>query len=90
MKRVALGLAAFYVVCAAAAAVAGGEYVLITLLVALVPIALVLLLFAVARGKTANAADGAPGIGTDTATPLGDTSEHSTAERVAQPDRRSA
>ena len=48
-----------------------------------------LLLFTVARGKTANA-NGAPGIGTDTATPLGDTSEHSTAERVARPDRRSA
>ena len=58
--------------------------------VALVPIGLVLLLLTVARGKTANAANGAPGIGTDTATPLGDTSEHSTAERVAQPDRRSA
>lgn len=88
MKRVALGLAAFYVVCAAAAALAGGEYVLITLLVALIPTVLVLLLFTVARGRTANAGDGSPGIGTDTRTPLGDTSEHSTAERVAQPNGR--
>jgi peptidoglycan/LPS O-acetylase OafA/YrhL len=94
------GIAAFYLVCAAVAAIADPTYAVIALLVGLIPAAAALLLMASMRSKTAagrnrpqdatRAAgdDAMPGIGMDHATPLGDTSEHSDAERVAQPDRR--
>jgi hypothetical protein len=97
----ALGaIAAFYVVCAAAGAVAGSTYAVIAVLAGLVPAAAALLLIATMRSKSAAGShgthdatratsdDGAPGIGMDHETPLGDTSEHSDAERVAEPDRR--
>jgi hypothetical protein len=88
-----IAVGVFYILCAAAAAFAGAQYVLITLLVALIPASGALLLIARSRSKarTASGADGrdaAPGIGFDSETPLGDTSEHSTAERVGRPDRR--
>jgi MFS family permease len=41
-----------------------------------------------AQREHTGADDGAPGIGMDHDTPLGDTTEHSDTERVAQPDRR--
>jgi hypothetical protein len=62
-------------------------------------LAAVLILFATARSKTAageagprdltraDADDAAPGIGMDRETPLGDTTEHSDAERVAEERR---
>lgn len=90
---------AFYVLCAAAA-IAGGRYVLAALGAAVIPLTAAALLVATGRSKTVGSharrqevdadADDAtfPGIGMDDATPLGDTSEHSDAERVAQPDRR--
>jgi hypothetical protein len=72
----------------------------IALLAGLIPASAALLLLATMRSKTAagttvpqdetraDGDDGAPGIGMDHETPLGDTTEHSDAERVAQPDRR--
>jgi hypothetical protein len=94
------GVAAFYIVCAGAAAIADPTYAVIALLAGLVPASAVLLLIATMRAKTAATSDrpedlsradhgdGAPGIGMDLETPLGDTTEHSDAERVAQPDTR--
>jgi hypothetical protein len=90
---------AFYVICAIAASLAGGAYAVATMVAGLIPLTAVALLTATARAKTAG--DGAglrdlaaesgdpfPGIGADSATPLGDSPEHSTAERVAQPRPR--
>jgi hypothetical protein len=79
---------AFYVVCAAAAALfAGGWFAIAALAAGLIPLTAAMLIVAVARSKTAPG-DGAPrettsddhtdpfpGIGLDDATPLGDTPE---------------
>jgi small-conductance mechanosensitive channel len=87
-------LALFYAATAAAAAVSGTQYVVAALLASLIPFSAAFLLLATTREKSvldgdaavdASAADrddAAPG------TPLGDTPEHSDAERVATPDRR--
>jgi hypothetical protein len=94
------GIAAFYLVSAGVAAIADPTYAVIALLAGLVPASAALLLMATMRSKTAAGAgppedetsaaadDDVPGIGMDHETPLGDTTEHSDAERVAQPDRR--
>jgi hypothetical protein len=86
-----LGL--YYVVTAAAAAFAGTKYVPAALLASMIPFSAAFLLLATARekshtGSAVSSRDSAPGIGMDDGTPLGDTPEHSDAERVAQPDRR--
>jgi hypothetical protein len=94
-------LAAFYLVAAAAGALAGGKYAVAAMLAALIPLSAVLVLMATVRAKTVTGQDGGavettrrasrdpfPGIGADDETPLGDTTEHSDAERVAQPDPR--
>jgi hypothetical protein len=92
--------ATFYVLCAAAAVISGGQYVLAAILAGFIPLTAATLLTATARAKTAGDgdhprdvtgaahADPYPGIGIDDATPLGDTPEHSDAERVAEPDPR--
>jgi hypothetical protein len=94
------GIAAFYLVCAGAAAIADPTYAVVALLPGLILASAALLLVARMRSKSvagtggsqdaARAAsdDAAPGIGIDRETPLGDTSEHSDAERVAKPGRR--
>jgi hypothetical protein len=94
------GVAVFYLICAAVAAVADPTFALIALLAGLIPASAVLLLFAIVRSKTEPGEEGprdrtagdrddaAPGIGMDRETPVGDTPEHSDAERVAEPDRR--
>lgn len=94
------GIAVFYLVTAAAGAIADPTYAVIALLVALVPASAALLLLATMRSKTAAGTagprdqsrtasdDAVPGIGMDHETPLGDTTEHSDAERVGKPDRR--
>jgi drug/metabolite transporter (DMT)-like permease len=86
-------LALFYVVVAVAAAFAGTRYVPAALLASLIPFSAAFLLLAMTRQKSHTASsvsnrDGTPGIGMDDGTPLGDTPEHSDAERVARPDRR--
>jgi peptidoglycan/LPS O-acetylase OafA/YrhL len=85
--------ALFYIVAAAAAALAGGKYVIAALGASIVPLTAAALLVATTRSKPAGGdtehEDPYPGIGPDDDTPLGDTSEHSDAERVAEPDRRS-
>jgi hypothetical protein len=95
-----IGLAGFYLVNAAVATVAGPEYTIAVLVAGLIPASAALLMLTTMGRKThtsragardaAAAAhdDPAPGIGMDDETPLGDTSEHSDAERVATPDRR--
>jgi hypothetical protein len=95
-------LAAFYAIAAVVAAIAGTEYAVAAMLASLIPYSAALLLFATARGKTVekqarrrDVSAGAdrdpwPGIGADDATPLGDSPEHSDAERVATPDDRRA
>jgi hypothetical protein len=91
--------AVFYVLCAAAALAAGGEYAGAALGAGLIPLTAATLLTATARAKTVGPEDARrettaaahvdpyPGIGMDDATPLGDTPEHSDAERVARPGR---
>jgi hypothetical protein len=90
---------AFYVICAIAASAVGSAYAVAATVAGLIPLTAVALLTATARAKTARGEDGLrdrsvesddpfPGIGADTATPLGDTPEHSTAERVSQPRPR--
>jgi hypothetical protein len=85
--------AAFYVAAGAAAALAGGVYVLAAAAAALIPLAAAALIVSTARNKAAANGDDHdpfPGIGPDDDTPLGDTSEHSDAERVGRerrPDR---
>jgi hypothetical protein len=93
-------LAVFYVVCAAVSLIAGAKYMIAAIGASLIPLTAVALLIATTRAKTVGSDDarretttGAsedpfPGVGMDDETPLGDTPEHSTAERVAQPDRR--
>ena len=92
--------AVFFVLAGAFAALSGGKYVIAAVGVSLIPLSAVALIVATTRAKTAGdgggrreqtAADGDdpfPGMGMDDATPLGDTTEHSEAERVAQPDDR--
>lgn len=92
-KWIMAGLALSYVVVAVAAAFAGTRYVPAALLASLIPFSAAFLLLATTRQKSHSRSsvshrDGSPGIGMDDATPLGDTPEHSDAERVAQPDRR--
>jgi len=82
--------AAFYVAAGAAAALAGGMYVLAAAAAAMIPITAAALIVASARKKPAAEGDHEdpfPGIGPDDDTPLGDTSEHSDAER-AEPEGR--
>jgi hypothetical protein len=90
----------FYVLCAAAGSIEGGKYAGAALAAGLIPLTAVTLLTATARAKTtggddarvettrAAARDPFPGIGADDETALGDTTEHSDAERVARPDDR--
>jgi len=92
--------AAFYVACAAAALAAGGTYAVAALCAGMIPLTAATLLTATARAKTVRDGDARrdttaeahedpfPGIGVDDASPLGDTPEHSDAERVAEPDER--
>jgi hypothetical protein len=92
--------AVFYALTAAAAALSGGKYVIAALAVALIPLTATALIVASTRVKTAAGDDGRrdgaaadsedpfPAMGMDDATPLGDTAEHSEAERVATPDHR--
>jgi hypothetical protein len=93
--------AAFYVLCAIVALFAGGAYAIAAIGAGLIPLTAATLITATARAKTSAAGgerrdaaasdhtDPFPGIGADDSTPLGDTPEHSDAERVATPDRRS-
>jgi hypothetical protein len=84
-------VAAWYVVNAIAAAIAGGKYVIAALGASIIPLTAAALLIASVRTKTAQGTshqDPAPGIPLDDETPLGDTTEHSDAERVAKPDPR--
>jgi hypothetical protein len=90
----------FYVVCAATALLAGEIYAIAAVGAGLIPLTAVTLITATARAKTvgddaarrdatsAEHTDPFPGIGVDDTTPLGDTPEHSDAERVAKPDPR--
>jgi len=91
---------AFYVLCTVAASAAGGAYAVAALAAGLIPLTAVTLITATARARTESAggvrrdtaaaehADPFPGLGIDDGTPLGDTPEHSEAERVGKPDRR--
>jgi hypothetical protein len=91
--------AAFYLLCALVALLTGGAYAIAALAAGLIPFTAATLITATARAKTSvdgerrdatssEHTDPFPGIGADDATPLGDTPEHSDAERVAAPDRR--
>jgi hypothetical protein len=84
------GVAAFYVIAGAAAGAAlGAGYAVAALAAGLIPATVVALVIATARRKSTSAGaevrdaaagdgdDALPGIGADTATALGDTSEHS-------------
>lgn len=84
--------AVFYVLCAIVALVSGGAYAIAALAAGLIPLTAATLIVATARAKTTPAGEDAsasghedpfPGIGADDSTPLGDTPEHSDAERVA-------
>jgi hypothetical protein len=91
---------AFYIVCAIAASIAGGAYAVAAIVAGLIPFTAATLITATNRAKTVGdgesmrdttpeaSDDPFPGIGADDETALGDTPEHSDAERVAQPDRR--
>jgi peptidoglycan/LPS O-acetylase OafA/YrhL len=99
-KWVLAAVVGFYAINTAVAAIAGTKYVFASVLASLIPISGALLLMATMRAKSAQAGgrpldptaadaeDASPGIGMDDDTPLGDTPEHSDAERVATPDRR--
>jgi peptidoglycan/LPS O-acetylase OafA/YrhL len=92
--------AVFYVAVATAAAFSGSRYVMAAVAAAGIPLAAAALIVATSRSKTAGSDDARgdttaaddddplPGIGMDENTPLGDTAEHSDAERVAAADRR--
>jgi hypothetical protein len=94
------GVVAFYAIAVGVAAVAGWQYAGVAILASLFPLAAASLLIATTRTKSTgadddpddvtatNRGDSLPGIGMDSETPLGDTPEHSTAERVAKPDTR--
>jgi hypothetical protein len=90
---------AFYLVNAVVAALVDVRYAIASMLASLVPLSALFILVATMRSKTAleegrprdlsaEDDDPLPGIGIDDATPLGDTPEHSDAERVARPDPR--
>jgi uncharacterized membrane protein YfcA len=93
--------AVFYAICALLALLSDEAYVVAALGAGMIPLTAATLITATARAKTAVAegrlrdtasddhTDPFPGIGIDDSTPLGDTPEHSDAERVAAPDRRS-
>jgi hypothetical protein len=91
----------FAVLCAVAGLASGAEYAVAMLIAGLIPLTAATLITATTRAKTvgdeddgrrettaAQNRDPFPGVGADDETPLGDTPEHSDAERVAQPDRR--
>jgi hypothetical protein len=87
-------LAVFYLGSGLAAAVAGTKYLPAVLLAALIPAGAMLLMLATAGGKSAPDGkdlaaarhdDPYPGIGADSGTPLGDTSEHSDAHEGIPP-----
>jgi hypothetical protein len=92
--------AAFFVICAIAAATLGPAYAVAVLGAGVVPATAAALILATARAKTVGDDEGLrettaaadrdpfPGVGMDDETPLGDTPEHSDAERVAKPDPR--
>jgi hypothetical protein len=92
--------ALFYAICAVVALFSGGTYAIAALGAGLIPLTAATLITATARAKTtavggerretaaADHTDPFPGVGVDDSTPLGDTAEHSDAERVATPDRR--
>jgi NO-binding membrane sensor protein with MHYT domain len=94
--------AGWYLLSAIAASTAGTEYALAALAAGMIPMTAAAILVASARSKTVrsghrpvdvtgvNDDDPFPGIGVDDETPLGDTPEHSDAERVARPDPRLA
>ena len=96
LGRLMGALGAFYAIAAVVAATAGAEYAVAAMLASLIPYSAALLLYAMARSKTAEEGgrlrdasaedlDPWPGIGLDDETPLGDTPEHSEAERVEIP-----
>lgn len=92
----------FYVVCAVFALLAGGTYAVAALGAGMIPLTAATLITATARSKTtvaggrrretsaAESTDPFPGVGIDDETPFGDTPEHSGAESVATPERRSS
>jgi hypothetical protein len=92
--------AVLYLIAAIAGLVFAGEkYVLAALGAGLIPLTAASLIIATARSKTIRSGNRAvdptpeddsplPGVGMDDETPLGDTTEHSDAERVARPARR--
>jgi hypothetical protein len=97
------GMVLWYVLLAAAASVAGGEYVIAALLGAIIPVTALALMVATIRRKTAQTSDGRyvdttaddsddplPGIGMDDATPPGESAELHDLEREDPPDRRYA
>jgi uncharacterized membrane protein YhaH (DUF805 family) len=76
-------LAAYYVIAAIVAAIAGAKYTIVALLAALIPFSALFLLLATTRAKTpspVSSDDPYPGIGADDETPFGSTREHSDAE----------
>jgi hypothetical protein len=94
-------VAGYYVIAAIVAAFADTKYVLAALGAGLIPLTATMLLIASARAKTLPGEDDGlddttrdqhtdpyPGIGFDDKTPLGDTTEHSDADRPPQRDRR--
>jgi peptidoglycan/LPS O-acetylase OafA/YrhL len=75
-------VAAFYAACLVATLLAGARYALAALGAALIPLTAAALVVATAGRKTEDHADGDdpfPGIGSDEATALGDTDQHSDA-----------
>jgi hypothetical protein len=101
---VALGaMVLWYVLLAAAASLAGGEYVIAALLGATIPVTALALMVATIRRKTAQTHEGhyvdtsaddsddpLPGIGMDDATPPGESAELHDLEREDPPARRFA
>jgi hypothetical protein len=91
---------AFYVLAALAGLLSEAKYALAAICAGMIPLTAATLLVATTRAKTVGDDDAReettagehgdpfPGVGMDDETPLGDTPEHSDAERVARPDRR--
>jgi hypothetical protein len=92
--------AGWYLLSAIAASTAGTQYALAAIAAGMIPMTASAILIATARAKTVASGhrpvdvtpvaddDPFPGLGIDDRTPLGDTPEHSDAERVARPDPR--
>jgi hypothetical protein len=92
--------AVWYLINAAAGAIAGAKYVIVAIAAGIIPMTAAALVIATARVKTEGEgdrhidqtpegdSDPFPGVGMDDETPLGDTPEHSDAERVAKPEPR--